>query len=310
MRKSILLLVLGCFLVPLLAWSDVEHKLFRKVAVFPIFDANYSTAEDAWWQMRETLTKDKKLLIAAKRFMINRGVFQPRRALKPADAIILGRLLDAEAIVVTYVEDRTVRVKVYDAESGYILWEEDAQFHPAVPVNDQLIKVTSKMMSDFIDGIPYQAFTEKDESTEKYLFESAGKKFARIFVGGAETAQIGDLVQWISVSGDPSLPLFQNARIKILADGVIQEVTGDHALVELKEAADLDHITADSLVRFPRDMSKSKDLLVNEKGVNVWDGNYLKEGLKPVREFNKETHPAATGIAMFVNIVLFVLLAF
>ncbi len=303
-------LLLTLLVLPQILLADVEHKLFRKVAVFPIFDANYSTAEDAWWQMRELLTKDKKLFVAAKRFMINRGVFQPRKALKPADAIILGRLLDAEALVVTYVEDRNLKMKVYEGENGFLLWEAESQFHPAIPMSDQLIKLSTKMISDFLESIPYQGYTEKNESAEKVLYEKGGKKFTDVFSGGRSPVQKGDLVQWLSLKGNPSPVLFGQLKEKVIAEGVVAEVNGDHLVVEVKTATDLDDIAENTLVRFPSELSKLRDLYSKESTANNWNGDYFKNELKPVAEFQKDHQPAATGIAFFINVVAFVLLAF
>jgi hypothetical protein len=295
--------------------ADVESKLIRKVAVFPIADANYATAEDAWWQMRELLTKDKTLLIAAKRFMINRGVFQPRHALKPADAIILGRLLDAEALVVTYVEERTLKMKVYEGENGYLLWENEYQFHPAVPINDQLIKLTSKMASEFVESIPYQGFTEKDEVEEKVLFEKEGKTFAKVFFGGRTQLLKGDPVQWITVKGDPSQPLFPSAKIQIVAEGEVSEIHGEEVLVQLHEAKQLDDIQEKSLVRFPKEMASLREMYVSQGGKETasgsqWNSSYFKDQLKPIGEFQKDNTASSTGVAFIFNIAVFALLAF
>ncbi len=294
--------------------ADVEGKLIRKVAVFPIADANYATSEDAWWQMRDLLTKDKTLLIAAKRFMINRGVFQPRRSLKPADAIILGRLLDAEALVVTYVEDRTLKMKVYEGENGYVLWTSEYQFHPAVPINDQLIKLTSKMASDFVDSIPYQGFTERDEVEDKVLFEKEGKTFVKVFFGGRSQLLKGDPVQWVTVKGDPSQPLFPAAKVQIVAEGVVSEISGDDVLVQVQSAKRMEDIDENSLVRFPKEISNLRDLYVNQDSKQAssenLNGHYFKDQLKPVNEFQKDNTPASTGVAFFLNIAVFALLAF
>src|SRR4051812_42407301 len=98
----ILFCLLAFLILPVSSWAEVRHTLLRRIAVFPIADANVSTGEEAWWQMRELLTKDQRFFVASRRFMVNRGVFQPRKLLKPADAIILSKILDAQALVVTF----------------------------------------------------------------------------------------------------------------------------------------------------------------------------------------------------------------
>src|SRR5690242_6478693 len=96
--------------------AQVEHTLVRRISVFPIKAGQELApiAEEAWWELRETLTRDHRFLVASKNFLMQKDVYQARRALSPADAIILGKLLDANALVVTFLEDRTLRMHVYE----------------------------------------------------------------------------------------------------------------------------------------------------------------------------------------------------
>jgi hypothetical protein len=179
------------------AHAAIEHTLLRKLAVFPIASANFSNSEDAWWQMRELLTKDQRFFVASRRFMMNRGVFQPRKDLKPADIIILSRILDAQAIVVTFVQDRALKMRVYEGVNGYRLWEGDAEFHPALPINDQIVRVSSQLVASFINSIPYQGYQMTDELIGKPVYEEGEEKLAKVHVGGQLKLEVGDQAQWI-----------------------------------------------------------------------------------------------------------------
>ena len=64
---SFLILITFLTIAPTIAQADVPLQLLRRIAVFPIHDANFSHAEDAWWQMRELLTKDQRFFVASPR---------------------------------------------------------------------------------------------------------------------------------------------------------------------------------------------------------------------------------------------------
>lgn len=291
--------------------AEIEHELIRKIAVFPIFEIEPSAvSEEAWWQVREALTRDKKLLIASKRFMVNRGVFQARKTLKPADAIILGKLLDADALMVSFIENRTLKMKVYDAENGYLLWESEYQFHPAISMEEQLSKNCEKLAAEFLRAIPYQGFTLYDEANDKVLIEKEKKIFARVFVGGLSEVQTGDNVQWVSLKAEAGNTHLLKAKSQVIADGVITEINGDEALVEVQNISDKELIQENTLVRFPKEMAKLRDLFAREAKNLGASTEYLSHDLKPVSELHKETQSSATGFAFFFSLVGFILLAF
>jgi hypothetical protein len=295
--------------------TEIEHELMRKIAVFPIFETeNSAVSEDAWWQIREALTRDKKLLIASKRFMVNRGVFQARKTLRPADAIILGKLLDADVLIVSFMEERHLKMKAYDAENGYLLWEGESPFHPAISVDDQMVKNSEKLVADFLKVIPYHGFTLYDEAHDKVLTEKAGKYYAKIFVGGGADVEIGDAVQWITLQADAGKTLLKDAKSKMIADGVITELEGDDAnltaTVELQNLSDPDVIQENTLIRFPKELAKLRDLFAREAKNLGASQEYLSHDLRPVASFHKETQASATGFAFFFSLVGFILLAF
>jgi hypothetical protein len=291
--------------------ADIEHTLIRKIVVFPIFESDPSSvSEEAWWQIREALTRDKKLLIASKRFMVNRGVFQARRSLRPADAIILGKLLDADALMVCYIENRTLKMKVYDAENGYLLWEAESEFHPAISIEDQLVKNSEKLAADFLRIIPYQGFTLYDEANDQVLNTKDNKTYAKVFIGGLSDVKSGDIVQWISLEADAGRTLLEESKSHLIADGVVIEVSGDEATVEVQNMADKELIQENTLVRFPKEIAKLKDLFSRE-GKNLGaSAEYLSHDLKPVATLQKENKASATGFAFFFSLVGFILLAF
>jgi hypothetical protein len=293
------------------ALADVPLQLLRRVAVFPIADANVANAEDAWWQMRELLTKDQRFFVASRRFMINRGVFQARTTLKPADAIILGKILDAQALVTSVVKERQLTVKVYDGENGYLIWEGSTQFHPAISINDQIIRASSNMVIDFVAAIPYQGHQVIDEVIAKPMYEENGKKMAQVFVGSSSNLKAGDPVQWVQVTGSTSNSFLNSApKITVIAEGEILETKNEKVIVEILKLRDPAELVENSMVRFPKEIQRLADLYQGEERSSKLSAEYLSEEMKPVKEFNKDHNFTATALAWILNIAGFILLAF
>ncbi len=307
---TVVILVIFCFL-GIHAEARVEHRLLRRVAVFPIADANLSNAEESWWQMREALTHEQRFMVASRRFMINRGVFQPRKVLKPADVIILSKILDAQMLMSVFIEERTLKMKVYEGENGYLLWQGDIQFHPAIAINDQLIRVSTMLMNQFISEIPYQGFVIIDDLIGKPVYSSDNEQSVKIFVGKNSKLAVGDPVQFVEISGQVGQSFFNdNPLIDVIAEGNIKELKDDYAFARIEKAKNLADIKAETLVRFPQEISRLKEIYSQgEKSSNL-SAEYLSSEMTDVKE-NKSDHPStASALSWITGIVGFILLAF
>jgi hypothetical protein len=310
MRIFILLSLFG-LLFSLASQADVKHSLLRRVAVFPIADANLSNAEEAWWQMREVITKDQRFFVASRRFMINRGVFQPRKILKPADAIILAKILDAQALVVTYLQERTMHMKVYEGENGYLLWEGDGEFHPALPINDQLIRMSTQMIGSFVAAIPYQGFQVVDDVVGRPVYEVDGKQMAQVFIGSNSQIQKGDIAQWVEVKGDAGQAFFSSTtKTTVIAEGIIRERKGDRVVVEIEKMRAPSELQENSLVRFPRELSRLQEQSsIGDKTSNL-SPEYLSSEIRNASDFSKDHNTTSSALMWISSIAGFILLAF
>jgi hypothetical protein len=303
--------IVFAFLYPALSWGEIQHSLLRRVAVFPIADANVSSSEEAWWQMRELLTKDQRFFVASRRFMVNRGVFQPRKLLKPADAIILAKILDAQALVVTFLKDRTLQMKVYEGENGYLLWEGDAEFHPALPINDQLIRMSTQLMNAFILAIPYQGFQVTDEVIGKAVYETDGKTFAQVYIGANSQIQKDDSAQWVEVTGDVGQAFFSSTtKVTVIAEGKVSEIKGDRATIEIEKMRDPSELKDNSLVRFPKELNRLKEMYTDGDKSASLAPEYFSSEIKNSSEFSKDHNTTTSALMWIANIAGFILLAF
>jgi hypothetical protein len=294
--------------------ATAEHGLIRRIVVFPFkTEKIYSDiADDAWWAMREFLTGNQRFLIASKHFLIKKDVYQPRSSLSPADVIILGKLLDANALVVTYLEDRDLHMVVYEGEYGRVLWESEVMLHPSLPIKTQLGKAVMKLTADFIASIPYQGFVVIDPLIGKPTYLDGSVLTAKVNIGLNSKIEPGDGVQFIQLFSKNLDPLFgEGASMVITAEGRVLRVENEIATVEISRARDLKDIRELSLVRFPKEFKRLSE--------NLSTGDSLERKISPeiygpeLRELKKqesEKKPLMAAITFIANIAVFLLLAF
>ena len=295
------------------SYADYQQKLVRKIAVFPIFaqTSDLSNAEDAWWQVREILAKDQRFLVASRRLMVNRGVFQPRKQLKPSDAIILGKILDADLVATLFVEERDLHLRVYEAENGYRAWEGNLQFHPAIPIQEQIVSVSQKITQDFVSAVPFHGFTVLDELKSKVVYELGQRKFAQVFVGNSLNLEVGEQVQWVQVYSDFSKPLFEAPRVVVVAEGEILKLLGDRVEVEIKKLRNLNDLHENSLIQIPKEVSRLKEFYRRGgERPSILESEYFSSEMKSAEKIDQKHSSTSTALAFIANLAAIILLAF
>lgn len=293
------------------ARAEIQHQLLRRIAVFPIAaEQGIGNSEEAWWQMREQLTKDQRFLVASRRFMINRGVFQPRKDFKASDAIILGKILDAQALVISSIEERTFRIKIYDGDNGYLLWQSSLEFHPAQSMSDQIVTAAQKLMQDFVIDLPYQGFVVVDPIKGNALFEEGGKKHAWVYEGNTKVLDVGDPIEVIEFSGETSKPYFKNGRAIVVGQGSILEVQNDRVLVVIDQVRNLIDVHENALVRFPKESKRLTEMYTHGVKDTGLTSEYLTSEMRPAEQIEKRHNSSATSLAFILNLAAMILLAF
>jgi hypothetical protein len=309
-KFSFLLIALSFFSVP--AFAQSEYLALRRLVVFPVeTPTQYQAGADkAWWKVREELTNNRRFLIASKQFMIRKDVYQPRKALEPSDVVILGKLLDAQGLVVTHLKDRMLFMMVYSGETGITLWKNQFPLHPSVPIAEQLEGAALKLIQDFVSSIPYQGFQIIDPLMGKPVFEEGRAMFAKVEVGTDAQIQKGDPVQWIRLTG--SSPLFQEGgQVTIVAEGIVSEIERDILTIEIKRVTDIQHLKEKSLVRFPKEQQRlQEDLALKDRYRKQLSPEMLVADMKPSTTESSQYRPLLTAISAIASIAAFILLAF
>lgn len=293
--------------------SPMVHQLIRRIAMFPI-DAPKelsNAADDAWWQAREELTKDRRFLVASKQFLLKSDAYQPRGSLEPAEAILLGKLLDAHALVAARLAGRTLSMAAYDGSNGIVLWQRDYPLHPSIAVQDQLASVMRRVAADFVASFPYQAFQIVDPIVGTPVYDEGDMKVAQVEVGSGG-AQAGDPVQWIRVESQSLKPLFQGgAKIDAFAEGRVIKVEQGIATVELLRLEKGRAIKEFDLVRLPREYERQQAQFAIQEGLKSGlSADLLALEAAPMERVVRERRPLAAVASWVASAAAFLLLAF
>lgn len=296
------------------ALAQQDHMLIRRISVFPVkVKQEYlEAADEAWWELRETLTKDKRFLVASKNFLRQKDVYQARGELSPADAIILGNLLDANAVVTTSLEERTLHMRVYEGEYGRPLWEHEIVLQPSLPISEQLRPAVVKLAQDFIAAIPYQGFVVMDALKGQAVYTEGRRQMVKAEIGINAEVDVGDPIQLIRVYSDSIRPLFTHgAAIEIFAEGRVVSRLQESVVIELDRVADLRKIGEGTLIRLPRELKRLKQAFAIQDSLrNKIDPEYLSPGMTTARQQEEENKPLVSSLAIIANIAIFLLLAF
>lgn len=308
-----LILALG-LLRPAAVWAQNDHTLIRRISVFPIRSAQdlTSVADEAWWELRDTLTKDKRFLVASKNFLMQKDVYQARGALSPADSIILGKLLDANALITTWLDERVLNMRVYEGEYGRPLWEHQFVLQPSLPIVEQLQTAVVKLAQDFIASIPYQGYVVTDPLKGRALYQDGRHMLVKAEIGLNAEIEVGDPVQLIRVYSDNLKPLFTNgAAIEVLAEGRVLEHEREMITVELDRLNKAAQIVDGTMVRLPRELKRLEQLYSIEDSLKTKiDPEFFSPGMTTQKQRESETKPLIASLTFIGNLAAFLLLAF
>lgn len=295
------------------AWSQTDHPLMRRLVVFPISAPTQisQSAEETWWEIRKTLTGNKRFLVASKNFLQQKDVFQARGELKPADAIILSQLLDADAVITTFLKDKTLKMKIYEGEYGRTLWQQELVLQSSVPVSQQIKDAGVRLVKDFISSIPYHGFVAKDGLKPSVVYAEEGRRYFRVELGSDAEVQVGDQIQLIRIVGTSLKPIFvSGGQVEIFAEGLVETVDRQSVIVELKRVSSIDDIKQNSLVRVPKELARLKEKFALQESLrkNI-NPEYFSPEITPLDQQIQENKPLITSLSFLGNLVLFILLA-
>lgn len=269
-------------------------------------------SEEAWWELREALTRDKRFLVASKNFLMQKDVFQSRETLKPADAIILGKLLDANALVTTWIDDRVLNMRVYEGEYGRPLWEYQLMLQPSLPIAEQLQPAVVKLVNDFIASIPYHGFVVIDPLKGRPVYQEGRRLLVKAETGTNAEVDVGDPVQLIRVYSDHLKPLFTHgASIEVFAEGRVVEKNRESLVIELDRVNRANAIEEGTMVRLPRELKRLQQYYSLQDSLKTKiDPEFFSPNMTTAKQTVEEHKPLMSSLLFVANLAAFLLLAF
>ena len=298
------------FINPLQARAS-GHSLLKRVAVFPVkVEKRYrSEADKAWWSIREELTRAKRFSVASRLFLQKKEVFQARDVLEPVDAIVLGKLLEAHAIITCFAEDRQLKMVVYSGRTGRELWKYSLFIDPDIPFPIQLAKKSKQLMKAFIAAIPYQGYQILASELGVHLVTEGDVRIARVELGENHKVEVGQAVQWVGIKRSSLKPLFQQGGdVSILAEGRVLSVDRRIAQVEVLRYRNLSDLVEQSLLRFPDEVKRLRSSYALSK--EPLDQLLRQVGHMQEREKKEpEKKPLASALSFIGSLALLIVLA-
>ncbi|MBT4760826.1 MAG: hypothetical protein HOO06_03930 [Bdellovibrionaceae bacterium] len=316
MRIIILFLFLNIFPAQLFAQvsideNEMKHNYLKRVVVFPLMisSGQASLAEDAWWAIRSELTKHQRFVVASKNFMMSKDVFQRRGELDLPDTLILGKLLDAQALVVTILNDQVLKMFVYDSVYGGRLWSGELILNVSIPVKDQLVSEGKKLVGDFIASIPYQGFVDKLNDQNTVSIDDSEPYFYGYFPV-VKFIEVGERVKVLKIRRDNFNQLFGSLNSSvIIAEGNIVNKNGNHLKIKLDKVVDVEQIVQGELLSISKEQKRIRDLFELEKNKALEDAVYDPK-IKNVYNKKDEVTPLVSALSFLGTLAIFLLIAF
>ncbi len=308
--------------------ANMNLPAIEKIAVFPVLfkgergirvdEATAKALDDTWWQVRDELTETGRFVVASRAFLQKQDSFQARGSLSVADAVVLGRHVEAEALLTVKLENRSLTLQVFLASDGTIVWRQSVDLHPSLLIREQIQKVVRAVAREFVASLPYQGVTLNDSLAKQAVFTEGGKRLARVKVGAAKV-EVGDPVEWIVLSRRTLDPLFQGGAHSIVrAEGVVSalnvgaQVGSSEGViqVEITRAPELAILRAGALVNLPNEQARLKSQAQPKDAAMAVVPAMIEPEAKQVERQKDETGAMATVLSILSSLAVILLLAF
>lgn len=302
-------------------WKPIEYKLIRRVAVFPIqSDKDFGgILQEAWWEIRSELTRNKRFLVASRKLLEREGLLQGRRNLSSSEVMAMGKQLKSQVLITIWFQAYHLSMVAYEVEGGQVLWSQQLRLDEAAHIQGQLKEASKKLIRAFIAAIPYQGFVVKDKVLGEIFNLNSDKTFnMSVDIGLNSQVDLGDLAQLIRLRSHRCERRFNgNFDVEVLAAGIVIE-KGDSRFrvrfsdfyinpVQIKEGA---------LIRFPKEFERFQRLYTLPLNKSGAKGETGKRSLGPtyvdessLKKEEKKSSSSTVHIISMVNLILFLLIA-
>ncbi len=135
----------------------------------------------------------------------------------------LAHLTDADAYLITLIDEQKTQIQVYSTQDTHLLWEEEtphtSDYSSILSILDQNMDA---MVKNFLKSFPYHGIQILDPLWKEVILEKNFQNLAKIDVGSNSSIQKGDPIFWIEICRINKAPLFKEGRkAHILAKGEV-----------------------------------------------------------------------------------------
>jgi hypothetical protein len=304
-RKFILFIaVVFCF--PL-AQANFNLTSLKRVVIFPARGVDDSILDELWWQIREQVANDGRFEVATRRLMINRQVLAPRGELKPSDAVILGRILEADMLMTHQLDKKKATLYVVRASDGVSLFKEELPLNPAIPESDQVIPIFKTLVSNFLKLVPYAGY-QIPSPFSNLIYEPDGSLgFVYVMIPKSESL-VNSKVFWVNTIyfNQPLLkskPNFQPFNF----GQAIEFIKPNILRVRIEKPFDENTMTAGTPVYLENSGSQSEGDSIFGSKMSEISSEYLMTDTSPNRRVTEQS-PQATFLGMIASLAAMLLL--
>lgn len=221
-------------------------------------------------------------------------------------------MLDADAVIATFLRERTLHMAIYEGRYGRPLWRKEIELQPSIPIGAQLGPSALRLARDFVASIPYQGFVIHDPLTDGPVFRDGKRLLFKADIGLGAEVEVGDSAELVRVKSETVKPIFvEGGSIEVYAQGRVVAVERDVVTVEIQRLTRAVDIKEKALVRLPREMRRlEQQYSIVDPLKNKINPEFLSPEITPAKQSVAEHKPLIASLVFIVNVATFLLLAF
>jgi hypothetical protein len=295
-QTSLIIVYLFALFLGSRVYANFSFGPIKRVAIFPARGVDENIVDELWWQLRETIANDGRFEVATRRLMINRQVLTPRPELKAADAVILGRILEADLLITHQVLKKKAVFSSIRTLDGLVVWREEVLLNPSIPESDQLLPIFKNMASSFLKAVPYAGYQIFAPNGQK-LYESDGSLgFVYVTAPNAESL-LNQKFYWLNVSY-PNQPLLKSKGnfLTLNWGSAVEFIKPNILKIKLEKPFDETFMSSGTPVYLSLSESDANDEPLFGARVTEIGSEYLISGIKSDRRVTQQS-----GVSTFLG---------
>ena len=138
-------------------------------------------------------------------------------------------------------------MRAYEGVNGQLVWQQSITVSPSLPVKEQLVSSSEKLVQDFVSSLPYQGFVIRDKLRGQIVFKRDGLVLFEFEVGEDAQLKVGDEVQVVKMERTGLKPfLMDGHKLTVQTVGRVHSISGARAIARIERTTSFDEIKEQS----------------------------------------------------------------